>query len=266
MELQTEYLEALHNALEINPAVKAAWLSGSFGRGNADRYSDIDINVWLDDADVDKFRQAAETWLGVLRPLVLFRWMFNNRMANVLTADGLRIDLWLFTDTPTLDPNSVKVLLDRDNALQFETSASMPNSAALKSRLLDQIREFWRCIAMTPVVAGRNELLVGLFGLNIDVTVLSDVLITGYGIARDSGVKRLNPFLPDALRVEIEQAVSIQGLTVASLTQATLALARIMQREGRLLAARHSFEYPEELETAVLAYTKGELATLGVVE
>ena len=79
-------------------------------------------------------------------------------------------------------------------------------------------------------------------------------------------MKRLNPFLPDALRVEIEQAVSIQGLTVASLTQATLALARIMQREGRLLAARHSFEYPEELETAALAYTKGELAALGVVE
>ena len=182
MELQIEYLQALQNALEANPAVKAAWLSGSFGRGNADRYSDIDINVWLDDADVDEFRQAAETWLGALRPLVLFRWMFNNRMANVLTADGLRIDLWLFTDTPTLDPNSVKVLLARDNALQFEESASMPNSAALKSRLLDQIREFWRCIALTPVVAGRNELLVGLFGLNIDVTVLSDVLITGLAL------------------------------------------------------------------------------------
>ena len=266
MELQNEYLQTLQNALEAHPTVKAAWLTGSLGRGNADRYSDIDLNLWLDGADLDAFRQETQAWLDAVRPLVLFRWMFNDRMVNALTTDGLRIDLWLHTDAPTLDQTRVRVMLDRENALQFASNTAMPDPAALKVRLLDQIREFWRCIALTPVVAGRDELLVGLFGLNIDVTVLTDVLITGYGIPRDSGVKRLNPFLPDALRIEIEEAVSIDGLTVNSLVRATLALAHIMQREGRKIATRHGFAYPAEIEKTAMDYAVSELTALGVVE
>jgi Nucleotidyltransferase domain len=261
-----EYLQALQKALETKSPIKAAWLSGSFGRGNADRYSDIDLNLWLDAVDVDVFRQSTQGWLDAVRPLVLFRWMFNDRMVNALTADGLRIDLWLHTDVPKLDQSSVRVLLDRDNALQFGATTAAPDPAALRQRLLDQIREFWRCIAMTPVVAGRDERIVGLFGLTVEVNILTDVLISGYGIARDSGVKRLNPFLPEALRAEIEAALDWNGLTKRNLADAHLALARIMQREGRELATRHGFTYPLEIETAALQYTMRELAAVDVVE
>lgn len=266
MEAQHEYLQALQMALEAKPAVKAAWLTGSFGRGNADRYSDIDLNLWLDAAAMDDFRHGTETWLNAVRPLVLFRWMFNDRMVNALTADGLRLDLWLHTDVPKLDPSKVKVMINRDDALEFAASVAAPDAAALKQRLLDQIREFWRCIAMTPVIAGRGESLVGLFGLTIEVNILTDVVISGYGIARDSGVKRLNPFLPEALRAEIESAVDLNGLTNRNLVNAHLALARIMQREGRTIASRHSFDYPVDIETAALDYTQREVAELDMVE
>ncbi len=264
MDAQHEYLQSLQTALAAKSSIKAAWLTGSFGRGNADRYSDVDLNLWLDAADLDDFRQGTEAWLNQVRPLVLFRWMFNDRMVNALTADGLRLDMWLHTDTPTLDPSRVKIMLDRDDALTFEAAPAMPDTGTLKERLLDQIREFWRCIALVPVVAARQERLIGLFGLTVEVNILTDVIISGYGIARDSGVKRLNPFLPDALRTEIEAALSWNGLTDGNLVNAHLALARIMQREGRKLAERYGFAYPAELETAALEYTERELAALGV--
>jgi hypothetical protein len=266
MELQTEYLHKLQFALEANRAIKGAWLSGSFGRGNADRYSDIDLNLWLDAAELESFRQGTQAWLEALRPLVLFRWMFNDRMVNALTADGLRLDLWLHTEPPTLDQSRVQVLLDRENALQFGATAATPDPEALKNRLLDQIREFWRCISLSPAVIGRDERIVALIGLTIMVNILTDVIITGYGIARDSGMKRLNPFLPEELRQEIEESLALDGLINSSLAQATLTLARIMQEEGRQLAARHGFEYPIEIETAALEYTMRELANIGVVE
>jgi hypothetical protein len=267
MELQTEYLNKLQSALEATPSIKAAWLTGSFGRGNADRYSDIDLNLWLDDAEVDDFRKGTQAWLNQLRPLVLFNWMFNDRMANCMTVDGLRLDLWLHTgDAPVLDESRVKVLLDRGNALRYGATTLPANADATKNRLLQQIREFWRCIALTPVITGRDERLVGMFGLGIEMTILTDVLISGYGIERDSGVKRLNPFLPDELRLEIEEALALEGLTKNSLVRCHLALARIMQEEGRQIADRHSFEYPVELETTALEYTTNELAKLGILE
>jgi hypothetical protein len=266
MELQTEYLHKLQAALETATRIKAAWLSGSFGRGNADRYSDIDLNLWLDAADVDEFRQGTQAWLNTLRPLVLFKWMFNDRMANCLTVDGLRIDLWLHTEAaPTLDESRVQVLIDREKALQFGATIATPDTNALKTRLVQQISEFWRCIALLPTGIGRDERIVGIFGLSVYVTILTDVVISGYGIPRDSGVKRLNPFLPEALRAEIEEALSLDGLTNSSLVQATLALARIMQEEGRQLATRHGFEYPVEVESAALDYAMRELATMGLV-
>ena len=267
MQLQAEYLHKLQTAIEAEARIKAAWLTGSFGRGNADRYSDIDINLWLDSADLDDFRKGTQAWLNELRPLVLFNWMFNDRMANCLTVDGLRIDLWVHTDAaPTLDKSRVQVLLDRENALKFGASPVTQDANALKNRLLQQISEFWRCIALTPTAIGRDERIVSFFGISIDVMILTDVLISGYEIPRDSGVKRLNPFLPEGLRIEIEEALTFDGLTNNSLAQATLALARIMQVEGRQIASRHGFDYPAELETAVLEYVMPELAAIGIVD
>jgi predicted nucleotidyltransferase len=272
MELQSDYVQKLQAAVVAEPRIKAAWLTGSLGRGNADRYSDIDLNLWLDAANLDQFRQETEKWLNELRPLVLFTWMFHDRMANSLTVDGLRIDLWLHTHSaPMLDESRVQILLDRDDALQFGTIPMPVDATALKNRLIQQIREFWRCISLLPAVIGRDERIVTLVGLTVEVNILTDVLISGYGIAHDSGVKRLNPFLPEEARLEIENALAFsslnnEGLTNKGLADAHLALAQIMQEQGRQLATRHGFEYPTAVEDAVLQYTLNELTSLGIVD
>ncbi|MEI2776454.1 MAG: nucleotidyltransferase domain-containing protein [Tetrasphaera sp.] len=46
----------LQAQLAADPQVRAAWLAGSFGRGIADRYSDIDLHLLL--RDVAAFRAA----------------------------------------------------------------------------------------------------------------------------------------------------------------------------------------------------------------
>jgi hypothetical protein len=119
---------------------------------------------------------------------------------------------------------------------------------------------------MTPAVIGRDERIVSLIGLTVEANILTGVIITGYGIERDSGVKRLNPFLPERLRQEIEESLAFDGLTNSSLVHAHLAFARIMQEEGRQLAARHGFDYPAKLESTAIEYTMHELATMGIVE
>ena len=258
MQMQHEFLGDVQEKLAGDPQVRAAWLTGSFGRGVADRYSDIDLHLHLH--DVAAFRAGARTWLEALRPLVLYKLLFDGQMINALTVEGLRIDIWLHTDPPTLDPAKVKVLLDRDGALQLASSPeTAPDSAQVAANLLAQIEEFWRCIALTPTVIGRRELLVAFTGLNVELALVADILMTGYGRPRDRGVKVLNTFLGDDRRAELEAALDLQGLNSASLVVAHMALAGIVRTHGPILAVRHGFAYPQALEEAVLRYVAQEL-------
>ncbi len=264
--VQLAYLAQIEPLLHAERRIRAAWLGGSFGRGNADRYADIDLHVLVSPADLAAVRGALDEALAALRPLVLSRWLFGERMFNGLTADGLRIDLWLHDDTPLLDKRKVRVLLDRDKSLRLGEVSTLPDAATRKARMAEQIAEFWRCIALTPAVIGRKELIVSQQGLAVEVSLLTEVILLGEEVERDSGVKRLNPFLPDDLRQEIEAALALDGLTQRSLVAAHLALARIMQRTGRALAARHGIDYPSEVENAALTYVERELAPLGLVD
>jgi hypothetical protein len=262
---QSEYLQALQSAVDSDTRIRAAWLEGSLGRGNADRYSDIDLHLLMDKESVESFREGAEAWLSAIRPLVLYRLMFNGAMINALTLDGLRLDAWLHTDeTIAIDERKAQIWIDREGALTPGKRPEPPQPAALATRLEQQIAEFWRCIALTPSVVGRGELIVATMGLGIELTLLSEVLITGYEIERDSGVKRLNEFLPPGAQSAIEQALVLGGLSASSLAHAQLGLAGIMSEEGRKIAARHGFAYPAEMEAAVLEYVSGELAAIGI--
>ncbi len=258
MQMQNEFLADLQPRLVADPNVLAAWLAGSFGRDRADRYSDIDLHLLL--RDVDAFRCAARAWLETLRPLVLYKLLFDGQMINALTDAGLRIDIWLHAAAPTLDPAKVKVLLDRDGALQLGASPeSAPDGAQVAANLLAQIEEFWRCIALTPTVIGRRELLVAFTGLNVELGLVADILMTGYGRPRDRGVKVLNAFLGDECRAELEAALDLQGLNSESLVMAHMALAGVIRSHGPILAAQHGFPYPQALEEAVLRYVEREL-------
>lgn len=258
MQMQHDFLTDLQPRLAGDPNVCAAWLAGSFGRDRADRYSDIDLHLLLKDVDV--FRVSARSWLEALRPLVLYKLLFDGQMINALTDAGLRIDIWLHAAAPTLDPTKVKVLCDRNGALQLVADQDIaPDSTQVAANLLAQIEEFWRCIALTPTVIGRRELLVAFTGLNVELALVADILMTGYGRPRDRGVKVLNAFLGDDRRDELEAALDLQGLNSESLVMAHMALAGVIRTHGPILAARHGFIYPQPLEDAVLRYVAQEL-------
>lgn len=46
-----ELLDRITTALDQEPRVRAAWLVGSYGRGTADEFSDLDVWLVADDRD-----------------------------------------------------------------------------------------------------------------------------------------------------------------------------------------------------------------------
>ena len=218
------------------------------------------------DADAaEAWKAGVEPWLNSLRPLVLFGWLFNNSVVNAMTEDGLRVDLVPHAGaTIGLDRSNVRVLFQREDAIHFDVAARQADTAAVARTLLGQAQEFWRCIALTPTVIGRDELIVSVAGLTIEISLLTDFIILGNGIVREGGIKRLNAFLPDELRQRLEALLSIRPLTRQTLADAHLRLAEIMREYGPPIAARHGFAYPDELERAVRSYVGRELDELGI--
>lgn len=264
MELQIQFLEALNPKLASCPQIRAGWLGGSFGRGQADRYSDIDLHLLAE--NVDSFRSGVKEWLEAISPLVLCRLRFEGRMINALTHSGVRIDVWLHDKAPTLYSGEALVLLDRNSELLLSAKEErrIEAQADVAGILLDQIEEFWRCMSLTPAVIGRREFLVYFSGLAAELQIITDLLMAGYGHHRERGIKVLNTYLGTERRAELERALQLRGLNPESLVGAALELASIVRRHGAVLAERHGFIYPKELEESVLRHLAIELRNLGL--
>jgi hypothetical protein len=101
-------------------------------------------------------------------------------------------------------------------------------------------------------------------GTTFAVMSLTEVLIIGSGKQRDRGVKNVNAFVPQALREEIETALTMQSLNREGIAKAHLRLTAIMQRDGPDIAKQHGVIYPFALEKAVLNYISRELQVLGL--
>jgi len=263
--VQTHYIESLTAAAESDPRIRAAWLTGSFGKGMADRWSDVDAHLLIDPAHSDDFRAGVQGWLESLRPLVLYRLMFGGQMVNAMTDEGMRLDVWLHDGASAeVVERQTQVLFAEEGSLTWKPHPGTELSQAQAAAALEQaIPEFWRCVSMLPVALGRDEKLIGAAGNFLILLLLTDVLSVQSGIRKDRGVKALNGFLPPELRRLAEDATSLPALTLEELARFQLRLARIMQEHGPAICKQWNVDYPQALEDAALGYVSLELQRLG---
>jgi hypothetical protein len=264
--MQQAFIDHLTAKASADSYIRATWLAGSFGTGKADRYSDVDAYLLIAADHVEFFRANARGWLEEIRPLVLYKLLFDGQMINALTVDGLRVDIWLYSDdTVELPEGTVQILYAKDGALAWKPAPSPRLTQEEVARQLERlIPEFWRCVAMLPVVLGRQERIVAFTGAAVELQLLTDVLIAGAGVRNDRGAKARNDLLPADLRQAVESALVLPDLSRDALARLHLRLAALMQAHGPSLCAAWGIEYPRPLEEAVLNYVKDELALLGL--
>lgn len=262
-----DVIRSLEQALRRDERVKAAWLTGSLGRGgDADRHSDIDLHVWLEPSDAPAFRQGLEAWLKAVRPMLLCHELFGGSMVVSLLQgkDVQVVALDVFIETGgevEVTQGKARVLFDREGKLK-QVPPAPPDTASLQHNLDVEVRYFWRLFAMLPSIE-RGEFIPAVMRLSQEVAQVVNVCSLGRGRPRDVGEKRANELLEPAERTELENVLVLPEVTPASLVRAHLELAKIMQRRGRLAARRLNAPYPEDLERAVLGYVQHELSRMG---
>ena len=263
--MQESFIQDLTKRAETDPRVRAAWLAGSFGKGIADRWSDVDAHLLIDPAQIDDFQAGVRGWLEALHPLVLYRLMFGGQMVNAMTDEGMRLDVWLHAgENAEVVEGQTQVLYAGDGVLAWKPHPGTELSQAEAAAELDRaIPEFWRCVAMLPVALGRDEKLIGAAGNFLIVLLLTDVLSVQSGIRKDRGVKALNNILPPEYRRLVEDATFLPELTHVELARFQLRLARILQEHGPAICEQWNVDYPQALEDAALGYVARELRDLG---
>jgi hypothetical protein len=265
--MQEEMVAALSGSIAEESTIRAAWLGGSLGRGDADRFSDIDLHLVVAAGRRPEMAEGARQWLCRHAELVFFRSMGKGRMFRALTTDGLRIEVWLHEPGERLEGYSSahsRVLHDPSQLLlepTLETRA--PPRPGRAERLLADIEEFWRRLSLLPAAVGRAELIAGVQGLGVELALVSRIVVDSVGAEHEARGMKLNAALPAEVRSQLEVAIAPAGHGIEGMKRAHLNLAEFVSRVGPVYAERHGFSYPSALQDAVTAYVTRELAAAG---
>jgi len=263
---QIRFINALTAKVEADPRIRAAWLSGSYGKETDDRWSDVDAHLLIHCGKFDEFQREIEAWLSQVRPLVFARLMFNGRMCNAMTDEAMRLDVWLHdVKVAEVTTDETRVLYEEDGALSWLPQPGEALTPEAASEMLHrEVAEFWRCVSMMPVVVGRGEKLVGAAGNSFILLALTNVLCAASGRRRDRGAKALNGFLLPHHRQCVEEALLLRTQRPDEMVRFPLRLARIMREQGPAICAQWDVVYPRAMEEAVLHYVVQELRSLGL--
>ncbi|WP_051231130.1 hypothetical protein [Kaistia adipata] len=261
-ETATTAIRVIADALVAEPRIRALALSGSYGAGLEDAYSDLDFLVVADDGATDTVVALWRGAVAAVGEIVLWRdRQVKPSLVNAITAEWLRIDADFATppEITRRTRDGLKILFDHD--LLF---GALPEAAAKPGpspeRLLWQIEEFLRILGLLPLAMGRAEYFNSVTGLLHLRTLIVDLLVEETAAPHRGGALHLNRLIT----AEQKQALAALPPLVAerdALIAAYLAYAALYLPRARRMAARLGVDWPERFERATWAHLR---ATLGI--
>ncbi|MBP1844676.1 putative nucleotidyltransferase [Rhizobium petrolearium] len=244
-------------ALRNEPTIAALFLSGSYGAGIEDAYSDIDFLAVSRDGPTDEFAALLRESIGKKGEIVLWRdRQIKPTLINAITADWLRIDVDIINPDQMArrSADGLKVVFDHDRIL--ETLPTAPSRASPDpARMKWQFEEFIRIFGLLPLAIGRGEYLNGITGIFHLRNLLTELLIEETAAPNRGGALHLNRLITE------EQKQVLAGLPLPSPTReaiisANLAYAKAYLPRARRVATKIGVEWPERFEAATWAHLR----------
>lgn len=251
-------------ALGPDPRVKALFLSGSFGTGTADQFSDVDLLAIADPTDHEALATDWRATLEAIAPIVHYHRLPHALVLNAVTDDWLRVDLHI-ANRDHLDhtaQDSLKPLVDPAD-LYATLRPETPVPARNAGRLGWMVGEFIRILGLTPVALGRGEVELMAVGNTFLRRFLTDLLTIEANPRIPGGMLHLSRVL-DPTRMAVLAAVPLPQLTVESAIESNLALARAFIPRAKTLCASLGVDWPHAFETATRKNLQRALPTRSI--
>lgn len=253
-------IETIADHLKGAPGIRALYLSGSYGNGLADDFSDIDFILVAEDGASDP---TAELWRSAIeRTGEIVLWWDRNTvpvLINAITED------WTRTDVIILKPDqmgrhtqdTLKPVFDHDG-IHDTLEKTAPKRGPDPKRFQYQVEEFIRILGLLRLAIGREEYLNGVLGVSLLRSKLVDLMIEETDAPNRGGILHLNRLITG------EQKEVLLSLPPAvperdALISAHMAYAAAYLPRARRRAEELGMDWPERFEAATWKRLEGSL-------
>ncbi len=245
-------------ACQADERVVAAFLGGSYARGTADAYSDLDLCLVTTDEAYDDFFTGREAFIRLLGE-PLFLGDFNGYgfdMVTFIFDDGTEGELLLGRQSHFIHIHGgpYRVLLDKKSILAGVVFPWYePAQAGQIETLRHLVYWFWHDLSHHFITSMARGQIWSAYG------ALEDLRLTCVNLARLSqnfqaaaeGYEKVEQAVP------VEQLSPLQAtfcpLEQAAMLQAALVIVRFYQELAPPLARAHGITYPADLERVIYA-------------
>lgn len=268
---QADFLHQLVPILWQRPNVLAVWLEGSMGRGNADRYSDVDLYVGVENGTLDEWRALAVAPLFADQYAAHLLSVFSEDffVYHVYLTTGGIYDLHIQPQSRSLPKAERLILACRPDAYRAALLAAAPNEAdasifapqPLDPAIIHElIVSFWINVDKGRKVLYRNQDFTTYAGLHLFrhwLARLRFIEQTGTDcgdLTRPTihGLKAAAAVLGPALAGDLGVMMGSPATNRQEIAQAQALLQQAVARVGRALAAKYQLDYPTALEQVVM--------------
>lgn len=244
-------IETISNSLCDHSTVRGLFLSGSFGNGRADAYSDIDFVLVSGDGPTDEVAGAWKAAVARTGDIVMW-WDRNVRPAliNAITSDWTRTDVIILKPEQFAAHNqtSLRPLFDHDGLYEL-LPKEQPKPQTSPARLLRQIEEFIRILGLLHLAAGRDEYINGVAGIFYLRTKLIDLMVEEAAAPDRGGALHLNRLLTEEQKTLIT-ALPAPVAEREAMIATHLSYAKAYLPRARKLAKQRGVDWPERFEAA----------------
>ena len=262
---QAKYIRHAAQALGPRQDVHAFWLGGSFARGDADLFSDVDMRIAVAGDTIGAWREP--DWAVLLSDTVVGQQLLpfaeTSFLHHLIVSQGTIIDFFVQSVDHPISRDAQLIIKYNDPSLRDRIrAADRPERADLPQadphQLKAAIEEFWIISHKHAKVLFRNLNVLTLAGIEFERALLTRLWYASL-TGKDLGKQRPTVHLfTQAVRTLQEQlgskALSVLGASLATRGD-LLSWISLVRDEiaavGRNLAAKHGFAYPEALEQTV---------------
>lgn len=242
-----------------DPDLRALFLAGSLGRGEGDRFSDVDLVAVVEPEAQERFAARWRTLLDGVAPVV-FWWSPRGirTLVSAVTEDWLRCDLFMVppgglgrraksTVAPLIDPGGLYATLPDE----------LPPGAADPERVQGLIDEFLRVLGLLPVVAGRDEHVTAARGAGMLRDMLIDLMLEDARLPEPHGALHLSRILTPADMATLAALPPARPDRLDA--EAHLATARAFIPRAQRMARELGLDWPHAFAAATAQHLDAEL-------
>ena len=262
---QVKYIRHAAQALGPRQDVHAFWLGGSFARGDADLFSDVDMRIAVAGDTIGAWREP--DWAVLLGDTVVGQQLLpfaeTSFLHHLIVSQGTIIDFFVQSVDHPISRDAQLIIKCNDPSLRDRIrAADRPERADLPEtnpqQLKAAIEEFWIISHTHAKVLFRNLDVLALAGIEFERALLTRLWyasLTGKDLGKQRPTVHLFTQVVRTLQEQLgPKALSVLGASLA--TRGDLLTWIVSVRDeiaavGRNLAAKHGFAYPEALEQTV---------------